>query len=380
VTWANGFLPGLTTFQGGGTNSAVSDPSVVYDAAHGLWLISSLTIASNGTGQVVVSSSPDGMNWSNPVSHSPDPDKNCITCDNTSTSPFHGHCYIEWDDFSQGGLIWMSTSTMAGKLGRAAINTASSATGIGGQPLVQPGGKVIVPYLGAAIESFSSSDGGATWTAPVQVRKVAIHTVAGGLRTDPLPSAQIDGAGNVYVIWQDCSFRANCTSNDLVMSTSADGTTWSAKTRVPIDALGSATDHFIPGLGIDSATAGATAHLGLTYYYYPQANCSATTCALYVGFISSLDGGSTWSTSTPIAGPMSLNWPPPTSSGQMVGDYIATSFAGGKAYGVFAVANAKSGAVFDEAIYTTAAGLDVLAARGRISSAGEREVVNPMAS
>jgi hypothetical protein len=49
----------------------------------------------------------------------------------------------------------------------------------------------------------------------------------------------------------------------------------------------------------------------------------------------------------------------------MVGDYIATSFAGGKAYGVFAVAKAKTGATFDEAIYTTQAGLNVAAAQSQ---------------
>src|SRR5262249_5196486 len=152
-------------------------------------------------------------------------------------------------------------------------------------PLVQPNGNVIVPYLANApfIESFSSSDGGATWSAPVVVSQVNDHAVAGGLRSDALPSAAMDSLGKVDVVWQDCSFRATCSSNDLVMSTSADGVTWSAPARIPIDPLTSTVDHFIPGLGIDPATGGATAHLGLTYYYYPQSNCTASTCGLYVG-------------------------------------------------------------------------------------------------
>jgi hypothetical protein len=224
------------------------------------------------------------------------------------------------------------------------------------------------------IQSFSSSDGGATWGGVVQVAAVSDHAVAGGLRSDALPSAQEDAAGNIYVIWQDCRFRTNCASNDLVMSTSADGTTWTTPARIPIDPTTSTVDHFIPGLGIDPATAGGTAHLGLTYYYYPQVNCTATTCALYAGFISSLDGGSTWSAATPLTGPMSLSWLPNTVSGRMVADYIATSFAGGKAYGFFAAAKANSGTTFNEAIYTTQSGLDVAAAQERNSSAGERAV------
>jgi hypothetical protein len=386
ATWTNGFLPGLTTFQGGGASAAVSDASVIYDVKHGVWLISSLPIATANI-QVVVSRSVDGgTTWSNPilVAQGPNLDKDWITCDNNNTSPHYGNCYAEWDDNGQADQLWMSTSADGGLTWAAPVTPAGTALGLGGQPLVQANGAVIVPFLADAfdIESFSSTDGGATWSAPVVVASVNAHVVAGGLRSDALPSAAMDAGGNVYVVWQDCSFRAGCpsnslASNDLVMSTSADGVTWTAPARIPIDPTTSTVDHFIPGLGIDPPTSGITAHLGLTYYYYPQTNCTATTCALYVGFISSLDGGNTWSAPTPIAGPMSLSWLPSTFSGQMVADYVATSFAGGKAYGVFAVAKANSGTTFDQAIYTTQSGLDVATAQGRFSSAGEKRRATP---
>ena len=384
ATWKNGFLPGITTFQGGGANSAVSDASVVYDAKHAVWLISSLPIGAASI-QVVVSRSTDGgTTWGNPilVSQGADLDKDWITCDNNNASPYYGNCYAEWDDNGNSDLIWMSVSNDGGLTWAAPLTPARAAFGLGAEPLVQSNGTVIVPFLADAfdIESFSSTDGGATWTAPLVVASVNAHQDAGGLRSDALPSAAMDAAGTVYVVWQDCSFRAGCASNDLVMSTSANGVTWTAPARIPIDATTTTVDHFIPGLGIDPATSGATAHLGLTYYYYPQTNCTTATCALYAGFISSLDGGSTWSAATPLAGPMSLNWLPSTFSGQMVADYVATSFAGGKAYGFFAVAKAKSGTTFDQAIYTTQSGFDVAAAQGRYSSASERPVSNAAAS
>jgi hypothetical protein len=377
TTWQNGLLPGLTTFQGAGTNSAVSDTSVIYDTKHGIWMVSSLPISATHIQVAVSRSSDNGASWGNPVivAQGADLDKDWISCDNTSTSPHYGNCYMEWDDNGNSNLIYMSTSSDGG-LTWSASAAVSAAHGLGGQPLVQPGGNVIVPFLANSplIESFSSTNGGASWANVVQVATVTDHAVAGGLRTDALPSAQEDAAGNVYVVWQDCRFRASCASNDLVMSTSGNGTNWTEPARIPIDVVSSTVDHFIPGFGVDPATAGSTAHLGLTYYYYPQANCTAATCALYAGFISSADGGSTWSGATPIAGPMSPSWLPSTDSGQMVADYIATSFAGGNAYGFFAVSKAKSGVTFNEAIYTTQIGFNVAAAEGKNSSVGERPV------
>ncbi len=374
ATWQNGLLPGITTFQGSGANSAVSDTVVSYDAKHGVWMISSLPISATNIQVAVSRSSDGGASWSNPVTiaQGADLDKDWITCDNSSTSPHYGNCYAEWDDNGNSNLIFMSTSSDGGLTWSAGF-AVSAAHGLGGQPLVQPAGAVIVPFLADAgvVQSFSSTDGGATWGSVGQVAAVTDHAVAGDLRSDALPSAQEDAAGNIYVIWQDCRFRAGCASNDLVMSTSTNGTTWSAPARIPIDAVSSTADHFIPGLGIDPATAGSTAHLGLTYYYYPQANCAAANCALYVGFISSADGGATWSAATPVAGPMTLSWLPATDSGQMVADYIATSFAGGNAYGFFAVAKAKSGSVFNEAIYTTQMGFNVAAAEAKNSAEGE---------
>src|SRR5438874_13598406 len=105
----------------------------------------------------------------------------------------------------------MSNSTDGGATWSTPVSTAANANGLGAQPLVQPNGTVVVPYLANApfIESFSSSDGGTSWSAPIVVAQVNDHPVAGGLRSDPLPSAAIDAPGNIYVMWQDCSFRTN---------------------------------------------------------------------------------------------------------------------------------------------------------------------------
>jgi hypothetical protein len=211
----------------------------------------------------------------------------------------------------------------------------------------------VVPFesLNGKIEAFTSTDGGASWTKGVEVSSIRFHPVAGGLRTSPLPSAEVDAAGRVFVAWEDCRFRARCVSNDIVFSTSTDGVNWSATARVPIDPVTSSADHFIPGLAVDPTTSGSSTHLALTFYFYPNAACGGA-CRLEVGCISSPDAGAHWGPATQLAGPMALSEIANTSQGPMVGDYISTSFAGGLATTVFAVGlQQPSATTFDEAMY-----------------------------
>jgi BNR repeat-like domain len=382
ATWQHGFLPGTTVFATPtGQFDRVSDPSVSYDAAHKLWMISSLAISSGsgtavGAAVIVNTSSDGGLTWNPPVvvanANGGFFDKDWIVCDNTSSSAYYGHCYIEWDTTSSGNLVQMSTSSDGGATWSAGQATQDNVSGLGGQPLVQPNGTVIVPFLSSnsSIAAFTSTDGGTSWNSSVTIASQTDHQVA-GIRTEPLPSAEIDGAGKAYVAWQDCRFENGCSANDIVISTSSDGATWSAPQRVPIDAVGSNVDHFIPGMAVDKATSGSSAHLALAFYYYPDANCTSATCQLEVGYVSSTDGGTTWSTETTLtSSAMNLAWLPTTTSGNMVGDYISTSFANGKAFPVFVVASAPSnGGQLNEALFTTKDGLAI--AGGTLTTAGE---------
>jgi hypothetical protein len=362
ATWTHGYLPGITG-NGGGPFGQVSDAAVAFDARHNVWLIDSVGI-SGSTVDVLTSRSTDGgLTWSNPVTVATGAnDKDWVVCDDTATSPHYGNCYTEYDITSAGDSIRMRTSTNGGTSWGAALAPGGSHTGLGGQPVVLANGDVVVPYesLANSIRSFRSTNGGASWNSTVLVSNISHHTVAGSLRESPLPTAEIDGAGTVYVAWADCRFRSGCPSNDIVMAKSTSETTWAAPIRVPIDATSSTVDHFVPGLAVDRSTSGASARIGLTYYFYPTASCTASTCQLDVGFISSVNGGTSWSAATQVAGPMTLSWLPNTSQGRMFGDYISTSIpAGGNAYPVIAVSNAPTGSTFDQAMYVPTGGLAV---------------------
>jgi hypothetical protein len=363
--WTGGFLPGLTKYDAGGAYDRVSDPTVAYDAKHGVWLIASLAIVEpsvHGVAATVNRSFDGGKTWTAAaaIGTGTNVDKEWIVCDNHPASAFYGHCYAEWDEIADGDRIKLSTSTDGGASWGAVKQTGGNGQGFAGQPLVQPKGRVVVPIVdpGATkLLAFASDDGGATWSTPTQVATISDHEAAGDLRTEPIPSAEIDADGTIYVAWQDCRFRSGCTSNDIVMTstTEAGYGTWSTVQRVPIDPLSSTVDHFIPGLAVDPATAGSSARLALAYYFYPDAGCTAATCRLDVGFVTSTDGGATWTPPTQIAGPMSLSWLPPTTGGAMVGDYISTSFVGGVPLPFFAVAGPPApDGTLDEAIATWA--------------------------
>jgi hypothetical protein len=350
VSWTHGFLPATTAASSpAGPYFSVSDASVAYDARDGVWLISFLALHSsggNGAVDVMVSRSTDsGLTWSTPLpvaANGISYDKNWTVCDNHPSSPHYGNCYTEFDNTQSRDLEQMSTSADGGLTWGAPQATADSVHGLGGQPVVQPNGRVVVPFeaLGRQIRSFSSEDGGATWDASVLVSAISSHRVP-GLRTSPLPSAEISADGTVYVAWQDSRFE-NGTANDIVYSTSADGTTWSPVTRIPIDPVGSGTDHFIPGLAVDPVTSGAHTQLALTYYFDTNPSCSGSTCEIQAGFTSSLDNGATWSTPVTLSAPMQLGWLAPTNQGVMVGDYVSTSFLAGeqRVIGAFAAASA----------------------------------------
>lgn len=361
ATWTNGYLPGLTIYEGNGQWEAASDAAVAYDALHNVWLIETLPIGASNTA-VAVSRSTDGINWGSPVSvtNLGSPDKNWIVCDDTATSKYYGHCYAEWDDTSQGDLIEMSTSTDGGQTWSKEAHTLGYDYGVGGVPLVLPNGKVVVPINGfnGDVIAFSSTNGGKSWNRAVNVASDTSHYEAGNLRSAGLVSSAIDAKNTIYVAWSDCRYRTNCAENDIVYSTSKNGTKWTAVQRVPIDPTTSTVDHFITGLGVTPGTSGKKANLALAYYYYPVSNCG-NSCQLYAGFIQSSTAGKTWSAPETLAGPMELTWLPNTFSGYMVADYISLGFGNGKAFPVFAQALAPQGDLLEEAIYTTAAGQEV---------------------
>jgi hypothetical protein len=340
-TWQRGYLPGVTA-NAGGLEQAASDPSVAFDAVHGVWLVSALTIHPGGS-HVFVSRSNDGEHWAAPIDVADGPilDKDWVVCDNNAASPFHGRCYAEYTDDEKnitvsqssddGGVTW-STPVRAGSVL------------VGTQPVVQPNGTLVViagdytgaEALGGSMIALRSTDGGATW------QRFTVSNLESAnndpMRAISLPSVDIDSNGTIYAAWHDCRFRPSCAGNDIVLATSTDGMAWTAPLRAT-HGQGS----FIPGLGADPSSPG---HLGLVFAIFDGSK------RLGIELTQSRDGGRTWTTPQRLdAQRMQMTWLPRAEGGRMVGDYFSVSYAAGRVVPVFALAAPPLRGRFREGIF-----------------------------
>jgi BNR repeat-like domain len=349
--WRNGLLPRLTVSSSPpGPFSRASDPSVAYDALHGLWLIATLGFSDNESA-LLVSRSADGLHWSAPSiadrkssgNSGVQFDKEWIACDNGASSPYRGHCYLSFSDIehlrlatqtsTDGGRTWSQPVASPDDAGRRGIQGPAAPAP---QPVALPDGTVVVPLFDDDISVVRSTDGGATFSpgttiAPSQFSRAEV-------RAGPFPSVEVGADGSVLMAWPDCSLRPGCLGNDLFFSKSTDGLTWTPPTRIPLGP----GDHIIQGLAADPVRPGRVA---VTYYTDSRRK-------LDVRLVRSLDGGVTWSRPVLLSPERMPFGRIAFSSGVMVGDYISTSFAGGRAVAVFTLAQSKLRGRFRQATYS----------------------------
>ena len=357
-TWRSGLMPSLTANSSPRGNWArASDPVVGYDAQHGTWLASSLAVTPGQESALVFNRSSDGIRWSAPVVATSSfargetlLDKQWFACDNWTSSPFRGRCYLAYSDFrtdrisiqtsTDGGATWSAPIGAPDNAGRESMRNGAP----GVQPVVRPNGDLLILYWDAnQMSSIRSTDGGGTFATTQFVARA--QSVAGfNFRAFPLPVAEVDAAGTVYLVWSDCQLRSSCTGTDLVLSSSADGIRWTAPARIPTGSVAPGAHDVIPGLAADPQRPG---RLALAWYRLQALG------GIDAFFVRSANGGGTWTAPRRLnTETMTRSWIAQTTLGPMVGDYISTSFANGTPVAVLALAS-RPGQRLDEAIYAS---------------------------
>lgn len=369
-TWRSGLLPFVSkAARPSGVAGLVADPSVAFDAKHRFWLVASLT-ALPATDAVVVSRSRDGVRWRAPFTavRSDGLDKSWIACDNWSHSPHRGNCYLTYLDDGALGIV-MRTSRDGGRTwsdgALVAVDGTTTQSVNGAQPLVRPDGTVVVAFTAlAAIPSLGqhqiavarSLDGGATFASQQRVAFIDDEFFVLGVRAPQFVSGDVDAGGTVYLAWHDCQMSNYCSGPGIVVSRSKDGVHWSTPARVPAARGKPRGFSFLPGLAVAPGTRGGRARLAVAYYTMA---CNGITPCVIDAFLSrSSDGGRAWKAPERLSPEsMRVPWLAATSLGSMLGDYISTSFAGGRPVPVFVLATAPPAAGrFSEAVFATRMG------------------------
>jgi hypothetical protein len=241
MAWHDGLLP-LTVASVKGPNAGsapwrAADPSVAYDDSASTWLVTSTGLDSTGNSLgLFANSSPDGNRWSDPVAvHAAGtgdtPDNGSLACDNWQASKGYGTCYLAYDNTGSApaNQLEVVSSTDGGATWSAPVGTPDGSTGTGAVAFVQPPppgaaagttcGRLVVAYAGgtasnSGIFSVASTDCGATLSAHTQItpNMTATHTVAQAVRTGLVLSGSMDGGGGIYLAWQTRSFRTTQTT------------------------------------------------------------------------------------------------------------------------------------------------------------------------
>ncbi len=360
---ANGVATGLS-WDGGRTWSTSSVPFTIcsggspgasYDRASDPWV----AFASDGTVHqialafddswhsarqaVLVSRSTDGgATWSDPAALASDDGDDVLLdkCTISSDPVRPGSIYAVWDRLAglgspaplQTGPAILSRSADGGltwEPPRPIYDPGPDAQTISNQIAALPDGTLVnllVVFLAASSDTpeasvvvLRSSDGGGSWSGPIQVSALLSVGTSDPVNGHPVrdgslvPQIAADpSSGKVYVVWQDARFSGGA-RDGIALSTSGDGGAhWSAPAQVN-QAPG--VPAFTPSVAV--APSGRVA---VSYYDFRFSDPSAPPGLWTVRWLAaSNDGGTTWD-EAPAGGPFDLRLAP-DAQGLFLGDY-----------------------------------------------------------
>jgi hypothetical protein len=260
-----------------------------------------------GQEQVAIAYSDDkGATWTGPIIATTKVnkvsfnDKLALWADPNPSSPHFGDLYMSWTLFkgsgnfgesntfspepivvarsTDGGLTWSKPNQLSN-----AANNGSVGGRQGSQIRTTPNGHVFVVWDGAwkqrsAVLAVRSTDGGVSYSRPflVAYKNDNPSPMPGAsFRTNSFPMVDVDGSGNLYVVWSDYSAGHGVVK--LAKSTD-DGVNWSTSTAANVTGRSpfypavavSGSNVFIGFNAIDDVAAATAPGAGVVYYdaYY----------------------------------------------------------------------------------------------------------------
>lgn len=183
--------------------------------------------------------------------------------------------------------------------------------------------------------AFRSTDGGATWSPPIEIAQVPVPRVADpdtGKTLRQTPGVALDTApdGTAYAAWHQSGPDGRA---QVVLSKSPDGgATWSTP-HVVADAT---SDAFIPSVAV-----AGDGTLGVTWYDLRNDHAGDGQLTTDLWFALSRDGGASW-TESHAAGPFDLRTAALVDGTYFLGDYFGLAAMPGGLGATFALAQPLS--------------------------------------
>lgn len=371
ATWTSAPLP-FSTCGGGEVPAAyerATDPWLSFASGGVLHAVALSVDATSPRAAILASRSTDGgLTWEPPRALAADADRDVgldkptITADPTRP----GVVYAVWDRLTgltaadpatSTGPAWLARSTDDGltwEAPRVVLDPGPDAQTISNQIVVLPDGalvNVLVRILGASgssptsdVVAMRSSDAGATWSGPVVVGALRAigavdprdgHPIRAG---ELVPSSAVDGAGRLWVAWQDARFSGGARDGIALAASDDGGLTWSAPVQVN---RAPEVQAFRPAVAASADGAVAVTYYDLRFDVAIDRDRAWATAWR----ATSRDRGATWA-EIPEGGPFDLR-SAPDAGGWFLGDYTGLVARRGGFTAVFSMSTSALGAGTD---------------------------------
>ncbi len=323
-TWSTPALLDSTLLPGLSRNS---DPTVGVDTAGNFYIGVIALTNTDGNGTLAIYKSTDG-GVTFPIGvimqQSGSEDKEYLTTDFSSVSPHRNTLYMSWTRFTNNdAYIKLTKSSDGGITWSNPVNVSDNQfSGQGSEPAVGLNGDVYVVWAGGDIILFDrSTDGGSTFgTDQVIASGPTPFNLPNGVNTFPSIATNIktnsSRNGIVYVAF--CDDRNGDADVFLIKSTDR-GVTWSAPVRVNNDAVGNGKLQYWPWIAVNEQ--------GYISILFMDTRNTPNLTTIEAWLARSADGGATFTNEL-----LSTQQSPTAIPGSNVrfGDYIGNDFVGNR--------------------------------------------------